>query len=135
MGMMSLAGKFCIFAVCHSVLAVPAIKERVSQALGKWCRHYRLAYNVLSLILFAWVLAAWPFSPVLYFLPGAWSLACYLGQIILLAAIIRCIVQTGLGDFLGFAKTRHELKPKLITTGLYRYMRHPLYSLSVLFFF
>jgi methanethiol S-methyltransferase len=135
MGLVSIIGRFGIFVVCHSLLAVPAVKERLCQRLGRSCRFYRLTYNVLSLILFGWVLAAWPFSPVLYFLPGAWSLAGYLGQVMLLVALIRCIAQTGLGDFVGFASTGHELSAKLITTGSYRHVRHPLYSLSMLFFF
>jgi len=121
--------KFLLFAAVHSVMATEFAKYKL-RVLG---RRYRLAYNSISIVLCGWLMLSWPFSKVLYFLPGVWSIVFSVLQLLLLLAIIRTLVSTGLSDFLGISGSTINADDKLITNGPYRYVRHPLYSISTIF--
>jgi protein-S-isoprenylcysteine O-methyltransferase Ste14 len=98
---------------------------------GHLRRFYRLYYNVASLLLFAWVMAAFRNVTVLYVVPGVWSLVLYFMQIVFLVILAACVRQTGTAEFLGI-KERAKT-PRLVTDGWYRVVRHPLYLFSLLF--
>ena len=127
--------RFLLFAAVHSILAVPGIKNRIIGILGTVGAWYRLGYNILSLLLFSWVMFAWPHPPVLYFVPGAWGPLCYLLQICVAALLCRCAAQLDLREFLGFKKrTATGNEPtKLIQSGCYGRVRHPQYTLCIAF--
>jgi protein-S-isoprenylcysteine O-methyltransferase Ste14 len=132
--MPEIAGRFVLFALIHSLLAATVVKDRV-------CRHrsitrfYRLTYNLLALGSFAWVLAALPDSPVLYAIseiPAVILRSIQAGALLLLC---RCAAQTGLGDFIGSNQllTGQENAPRFTRSGCYRVVRHPQYTLAVVF--
>ena len=124
--------RFLCFAALHSLLAVPTVQERLRSATGRPLNGYRLAYNLLSLVLFGWVMLAWQSTSVLYVLPGILSLICYALQLLLLVAMGLCLKQTGLADFLG-TDFKQTASPSLTLTGWYAIVRHPLYLLAILF--
>jgi protein-S-isoprenylcysteine O-methyltransferase Ste14 len=80
-------------------------------------------------------MAAYRNPPVLYIVPGTWSLVMYLMQAILLAIIVACVRQTGPAEFLGLPQpdTADVHTPQLVTNGWYGIVRHPLYLFSMLF--
>jgi protein-S-isoprenylcysteine O-methyltransferase Ste14 len=80
-------------------------------------------------------MAAYRRSPVLYFAPGIWSLVMYAAQIVVAGIIFQCVRQTSAADFLGFSQLRSaEPAPqRLVTSGCYAHMRHPLYFYSIIF--
>lgn len=124
--------RFLIFAALHSILATDAVKTRVAKsALPIISTRYRLIYNLLSAVLLCWLMAGWPNSPVLYVTPGSWYLLLRAAQLLVLIAACRCLSQTGFRDFLGFSKSP-EATP-LVTTGCYARVRHPLYTLGIMF--
>ncbi len=123
---------FLIFASIHSLLAIPGIKGRISGLLGQWGRWYRLGYNLISVVLFAWVMSAWPHPPVIYFIPGIWGLFCYLIQIATAALLCRCAAQLDLPEFLGLRPPKSAAS--LFQGGCYGCVRHPQYSLAIVFF-
>jgi len=127
--------RFITFATIHSVLASAGFKELIHKKAASQYKCYRLLYNLLSLIMFSWVMLAYRHSPILYFVPGIWSLSMYLFQLILVVAIFKCLQQTSISDFLGFKQWRQQQKTtvKLTTNGFYGVVRHPLYLLSILF--
>ncbi len=126
--------RFITFAAIHSILASTHLKEIIHKKVGRQYRNYRLLYNLLSLALFIWVMLAYRHSPVLYFVPGFWSLFMYLLQMILAIALFKCLQQTNVSDFLGFKQLKQQnIKAKLVTDGFYGVVRHPLYLLSILF--
>ena len=124
-----------MFAAAHSALALPSLKRHLARGAAPEPRWYRLAYNLLSLALFAWAMAAWRSSQVLYFVPGIMSLALYALQAVLMAALYSCVRQTGIGYFLGTSQLRNDtaMHPRLVTGGWYAISRHPLYLHSLLF--
>ncbi len=126
--------RFITFAVIHSILASTRLKELIHKKTGSRYRYYRLLYNLLSLALFIWVMLAYRHSPVIYFVPGVWSLSMYILQLILAVALFKCLQQTNVSDFLGFKQwQQQQTKIKLVTNGFYGVVRHPLYLLSILF--
>jgi len=85
--------------------------------------------------MFGWVMASCHGSAVLYELqgPGRWSL--YFLQAVIAGVLIRCVSQTGSGDFLGISQlcSAATSPHSLVTSGCYARVRHPLYLYSTLF--
>jgi protein-S-isoprenylcysteine O-methyltransferase Ste14 len=127
--------RFTLFALSHSLLAANRPQEWLRGRLGRLFRCYRLVYNCIAVVTFLWVMAAWPASPILYRVPGSWGLLCAGGQFITLLLLARCAGQLGLGTFLGIDQLRgREQRPGLVQTGCYCRLRHPQYTLAILFF-
>ncbi|MDD2897978.1 MAG: isoprenylcysteine carboxylmethyltransferase family protein [Desulfuromonadaceae bacterium] len=127
--------RFTLFALVHSLFAVPSLKKRCGGQSTHVRRFYRLYYNIASLVLFGWTMAAFRNSEVLYVVPGVWSLVMYSMQILFLVILAICVCQTGIADFLGFSKNASEgvHSSTLVVSGCYRIVRHPLYLFSLLF--
>lgn len=125
--------RFTIFAAIHSLLASPAIKQRLRRQLNSQIPFYRLAYNLISCVLFGWVMLAWQSTAVLYLLPGIWSLVFHGLQAGILVAVFFCLKQTGLATFLGTDPGSEDSVSRLHSSGWYGIVRHPLYLLGMLF--
>jgi len=125
--------RFLFFALVHSLLAMPLVKEKMRRLIGGSLPWYRLTYNLLALAMFGWVMLAWQSTRVLYLVPGVWSLLMQGLQLILLFAMLLCLRQTGLRKFLGTTREDDE-QEVLCTSGCHAVVRHPLYLLSLAFF-
>ncbi|MDD2273546.1 MAG: isoprenylcysteine carboxylmethyltransferase family protein [Desulfuromonadaceae bacterium] len=127
--------RFSLFAVVHSLLALPAIKVKCTGRSSHLIRFYRLYYNIVSLLLFGWVMAAFKSSAILFVVPGVWSLVLYFMQLVFLVILFACVRQTGMAEFLGVSAVpvNERKAPRLVTDGWYRIVRHPLYLFSMLF--
>ena len=119
----------------HSLLATRKAKQFFNRDKPGEPRPYRLIYNLASLAMFGWVMAAYRQSPLLYAAPGMWRWVFHAGQLLTATIILLCVHQTGTGSFLGLrqfsstvAETHH-----LVTGGWYAHVRHPLYLYSTLF--
>lgn len=124
-----------LFGAVHSLFATRRAKQVFSRVSGREPGCYRLFYNLASLAMFGWVMAAYRTSPLLYTVPGIWKWVMYTVQLLIAAVILRCVQQTGAGDFLGISQLRSAESPprKLVTDGCYARVRHPLYLYSSLF--
>ncbi len=119
-----------LFYFVHSALAASKLKRILE---SKWPSHYkwyRLFYSVLSSILFLGILIQAMFLPVeLVFSPDSFSQ--YGGYLIATLGIIilsRSTKQISLGSFLGTQlKKEKTSESKLIISGIYSHVRHPLY--------
>lgn len=128
------ACRFVAFAICHSILATPAVQYRFKCLFGSGWRCYRLGYNLLSIIMFDWVMAAYGSSRIIYLVPGFLGPLCYLLQAALLLFLFRCAAQVGIGDFLGINQLRGRMtRHVLVKSGCYARVRHPQYSLAIVF--
>jgi len=126
--------RFLIFCLLHSLLALRTLQRFMEHRIPWAFRSYRLAYNLIALVSFAWVMAAYPLSPVIYLVPGAGSLVFYGIQGVLLILLCRCAAQVGVSDFIGLRQLRGISAPQaLVTTGCYAVVRHPQYTLALLF--
>ena len=133
--MPEIVGRFMLFALIHSLLAADTVKERIGRQRRTVTRFYRLGYNVLALGSFAWVLAALPDSPELYAIPGYPAVVLRTVQAFAFILLCRCAAQTGLSEFAGISQmvTGQENPPQFTRSGCYRRVRHPQYTLAIIF--
>jgi protein-S-isoprenylcysteine O-methyltransferase Ste14 len=72
----------------------------------------------------------------LYRLPFPWSLVTLGIQILAFLALVLGVWQTGAGSFLGVRQLFDPMDtrtPRLMVRGLYRFVRHPIYTAGFLF--
>lgn len=120
----------------HSILASMRAKRFVASRFPKIWRYYRVAYNVIA-VLGAGVIFMyqWSLPTVMQMPTKAWMLC--LGAIIIFIGLF-----IGGAAFLSFDKSeffglkqlegKPEKKGKLLTSGLYSMVRHPLYFALIL---
>ena len=124
-----------IYYIVHSVLAATSVKTFFKKTCGKYFRYYRIAYSIVSTITLLWLLyyqysfrspllinskALKYFSFVLLVAPGMLIMLICIKKYFLLLSGVRSI----------FTPTpAAELK----ADGIHRYVRHPLYSGTILF--
>jgi len=120
-----------IYFFIHSLLAGDRIKEYFISLLGKHMLYYRLLYNLLAtggLFLLLFLNASISSKNILE--PTSWtryfSLVLATAGIFILKAAFK---QYSLGEFLGF---RMDEREGFKAEGILKYIRHPLYSATVL---
>lgn len=137
-GFAATVAAMAVYGGLHSFLASRHVKEWSRQAFGAAAdRWYRLIFNLLGGLTFLPVLAVPVLLPgrLLYSVgpPWLWLLVgLQLAAILLLWIGIR---QTGALEFLGLSQLLDlEQQPRgFVASGLYKWMRHPLYSAGLLF--
>ncbi|MBM3152391.1 MAG: isoprenylcysteine carboxylmethyltransferase family protein [Chloroflexi bacterium] len=128
-----------LWGLLHSLLASRTAKELAQRWLGdRAARFYRLGYNIFACLSFLPVLALTAIAPdrALYLVPLPWSALMVLGMALAVAALVAGFLQTDAWEFLGLRQANGPLETRggtLVTSGLYRYVRHPLYSAGIAF--
>ena len=141
---MTVSSLVLIFAIVlwgfvHSLLVTPGTRARVRQWFGAGSdRWYRLAYNIFSIVTFMPILGLVAMDPgeTLYVIPSPWSYLALAGQLLAVAALGVGLLQTGLWTFLGFEQLLVKSEggnAQMVTRGLYRWVRHPLYTAGLVF--
>ena len=136
---LAILGAVAAYGAVHSLVASFGVKRWVRARLGPVAdRVYRLAYNAFAVASFLPVLAllAWLPGDPLYQLRLPWSALAILGQGVALALLAIGLRQTDPWTFLGLRQLMDRgpsEPPSLIVTGLYRWVRHPLYTAGLLF--
>lgn len=125
-----------LWGVIHSLLASIGFKNFVRRTLGEgFMKFYRLLYNIFALISFAPILYLMISLPdiTLYRVPAPWSYLMLAGQGMSVLFLILVLVQTDILAFAGLRQlTEVEKTGRLVTSGLYRSVRHPLYTFILL---
>lgn len=128
------------WGVFHSWLASFSAKRLVRKVFGtKIDRYYRLLFVATAVITLLPVLAMVVLLPsrMLWTIPTPWIFLTLVLQFLALVALVATTLQT---DVMAFAGVRQVLQPGrehenvLVTTGLYRTVRHPLYLFSIILF-
>lgn len=126
-----------VWGIVHSLTASLGFKEFLRRTFGgSFMRYYRLLYNVFSVISFAPILYLMAVLPTrsLYQIPSPWNLVMLAGQGLSALLLLIAVLQTDTLSFVGLRQLFEEEKPgRLIKSGFYRSMRHPLYTFGLLF--
>ena len=125
-----------VWGAVHSWLASLQVKGWLQARVGVApMRFYRLLYNVfagLSFLPVLWFMLVLPDQPF-YRVPAPWSLLMLAGQVLALLLLLVSVIQTGALSFIGLGQLIRQPGPaRLITSGLYRWVRHPIYSAGLL---
>ncbi len=127
-----------IWGAAHSILASLEAKHWIRRMTGDAGeRFYRFVYNIFSVISFApvlWLMFILP-DRVLYQIPSPWIYLSLTGQIAALVLLVVGVLQTDTLSFIGLRQLVEGKEPpsKMVTHGLYRWVRHPLYTAGLLF--
>jgi len=131
---------FTGYAVLHSILAGHPFKTWMRNTFGPDAdRWYRLAYNFVAVVTFLPVFPMLALLPdtTLYFAPNPWRWLMIGGQLLALIGLGAAFLQTNPRHFLGVSQLLDSPRPtdngKLVITGFYNWVRHPLYFFSLLF--
>jgi protein-S-isoprenylcysteine O-methyltransferase Ste14 len=137
MDMLQIILSVLVWGLLHSLLASHKVKQWARRILGTvGNRFYRLAYNVFAGLSFLPVLLLSARTPdrQLYRVPLPWSGLMVLGELIAVVALALGFMQTDGMEFIGLRQLgERDDPPRLTTSGLYRYVRHPLYSAGLAF--
>ncbi len=136
---------FLIWALLHSLLAMRRTKAWARRWMGErpFAGLYRLFYNVISFVtilpVFYVMWTAVP-STLLWQIPTPWAYGALIVRLIGLVGLAVALWQTDIWDFVGLRQAvrflqgaeEMNLPPKLVTGGMYAFVRHPLYFFSML---
>ena len=137
-----------LWGFIHSLFASQQVKEAVLGWFGEnFVRFYRMAYNLLAGVSFLPILLIAAVIPdrKLYIFPLPWSALLVIGELLAVVVLVVGFRQTDTWEFLGLrqlVRTATSKQPDgpvetvrghLVTTGLYRHVRHPLYTAGLVF--
>jgi len=127
------------YGLVHSLLASLPVKAQAQRLFGETGRRlYRLVYNGIAVVTFLPLLALTAALPgkTLYRLPLPWSLLALGLQLLAFLTLVWAVLQTGAFSFLGLGALSGSTDAgasRLVTSGLYRFVRHPIYTAGLLF--
>ncbi len=125
-----------IYGIIHSILASNVFKQWVRNWLGSlwYQRYYRLFFSLQAFVLFLPILALFFFLPdqTIYRMPILLRWLTIPIQLLAVLLLLDSINQTGALRFIGIAQafgleTGNKPLP-LVERGMYRYVRHPIYT-------
>jgi protein-S-isoprenylcysteine O-methyltransferase Ste14 len=132
---------FAIYGVVHSLLASFKAKELAETWFGPGGRRwYRMSYNIFAFVSLLPILALAVVLPdrSIYLVPSPWSYLLVILQLLGASIAVYAVIQTDLMHFSGLRQVMEKsatlpAQNNLQTDGLYRFMRHPIYTGSLLF--
>jgi methanethiol S-methyltransferase len=120
-----------LWGTVHSILASNFAKDMLGGA-----SFYRLGYNIFAGVSFLPILYLMKIlhDQRVYTVPSPWNILMYGGQLLAALLLAISLLQTDVLSFIGLRQLfEDQNNTSLVTSGFYRYMRHPLYTFSLLF--
>ncbi len=138
MNILILSAALIIWGAIHSWSASQGVKDFFMRTFGiNIQRIYRLGYNFFSIVSLLPILLLLPYLPdhTLYRLPFPWMVVTLGLQGLAVVFLVIGLWQTGVLTFIGLSQLVEPQAQtgQLMTTGLYRFVRHPLYLFGLLF--
>ncbi len=127
-----------LYGVIHSVLASNTAKALAARWFGQAARQrfYRLFFVIAAFATTLPLLALVPLLPdrTIYRIPAPWVYLTLAVQALAVVALAVGVLQTGAFAFLGIRQLQEAVpsREKMVTGGLYRWVRHPLYAAAFL---
>ncbi len=128
-----------LWGLVHSIMASLGLKSALEKILGaNITRFYRLFFNVFSLLSFIpilWLMRVLP-DRTLYEIPAPWMYLMLFGQGLAVVGEMVGLFQTDIWEFAGLRQIispNGDENSELVVKGLYKKMRHPLYTFGLLF--
>jgi protein-S-isoprenylcysteine O-methyltransferase Ste14 len=124
-----------LFGILHSVLAAGWWKQRMQQWLGANYKYYHFAYSVFAAVTLIGILAfqITMQSRLLYKLP-VWATVLLWLPVLAGSAIMGVVIRKYFFSLSGISVFYKQQPPAILEQGgLHRYVRHPLYSGTLLF--
>lgn len=136
-GLLLLFLGLAMFYTLHSALAHHSVKAFVQSKAKQYYRLYRLMFNLISVV-FLTLLLVYQFSlpaTVILSLPPFVSIIAILVFVLGLVVLVIAFATFNKAEFVGLEQLRQTAAPKqqanqvtqLTKTGMYAYVRHPLY--------
>lgn len=126
-----------VYGFIHSLVAANGFKHQVYRVLGDGAKkYYRLFYSIFASITLLPVLILPLLIPdvTLYTISSPWVYLSGFLQILAVVLLGYSVLQTGALQFIGLSQVFGlKQEDRLNTGGLYRYMRHPLYTFGLVF--
>jgi protein-S-isoprenylcysteine O-methyltransferase Ste14 len=126
-----------LYFFIHSFLATKTVKKIMISLLGENARFYRLGYNVIAVIGFGSILYyQYQLAPVYIF--STTDMSFLIGAILIILGIGTggfAFLNYRWQEFVGLDQLKANqtiATPGLVTSGLNRYVRHPLYFAAIL---
>lgn len=130
-----IAAAATVYGLVHSLMASIGFKDLLYTLIGKPAkRYYRLFYSIFSVVTLLPVLALAALIPdqTLYIIPQPWATLTVIVQAAAVLLMSYSLLQTGAFQFIGLSQALGlGNKEELNIRGLYRYIRHPLYTFSL----
>jgi methanethiol S-methyltransferase len=127
--------EFIVYGMLHSIMASTLVKKWVENKYPSYSKYYRLIYSLFAGI---------ALLPIFYLVHALPRIVFYSIKppLIYITVIIQCLVglvvlfgvlQTDNFSFLGISQAFYSTTQQdhLVTSGLYHYVRHPIYSLGL----
>jgi protein-S-isoprenylcysteine O-methyltransferase Ste14 len=125
-----------LYGFIHSLIAANGFKHLIYRLLGEGAKkYYRLFYSLFASVTLLPVLILPAVIPdqTLYKIPEPLVYFTVFIQSVSVLLLVYSVLQTGALQFIGLSQAFGlKREDKLNTDGLYRYMRHPLYTFSLL---
>ena len=126
-----------LWGIVHSIMASLGFKSLLQQTFGdSMMKFYRLFYNAFSTLSFVpilYLMIALP-NRDLYQVPAPWSYLMLAGQGLSVILLFAAVLQTDTLSFVGLRQIFSDDNKNggLVVSGLYRFVRHPLYTFGLL---
>lgn len=113
----------------HSFLASNEVKSSVEKRIPALFAYYRISYNLIAIAGLIPLLYGSIFLPDPLLFASAWLVP--LGIFLLITGLVLLYLAFKAFDGAEFLGLKKEMKPELVFTGMYQYVRHPLYFATI----